>query len=99
MRRKAQQGALQSDDGSIETIDEDKSRDALAGAFGVKMFYMGPITYLHLLKDGRTIVGDNDLSVWGDKHFVHALGSERRLHHRGDCACGHDVNLFAESAS
>ena len=50
-------------------------------------------TYLHLLEDGGTIIGDDDLAVWADEHLVHAFGSEGGLHEGGDGARSHDVDL------
>ena len=51
------------------------------------------MTYLHLLEDSGTIVGDNDLTVGGDKHLVHTLGSKRGLHELSHSGGSHDVGL------
>mmetsp|Transcript_8220 Transcript_8220/g.9954 ORF Transcript_8220/g.9954 Transcript_8220/m.9954 type:complete len:568 (-) Transcript_8220:99-1802(-) len=48
---------------------------------------------LHLLEDGGTIVGDDNLAIRADEHLVHTLGAERGLHEGGDSARGHDVDL------
>lgn len=50
-------------------------------------------TYLHLLEDGGTIVGDDDLAVGTDEHLVHTLGSKRCLEETGDGSCCQDIDL------
>ena len=53
-------------------------------------------TYLHLLEDSGTVVGDDNLTVRGHKHLVHALGAEGSLHHGGNSAGSHNVDLDRE---
>ena len=50
-------------------------------------------TYLHLLKDGSTIIGDDDLAVGGDEHLIHTLWTKGSLKETGDSSCGQDVDL------
>jgi hypothetical protein len=48
---------------------------------------------LHLLEDGGTIVGDDDLSVWRNQHLVHTLWTEGSLKEGSNSSGGQDVNL------
>lgn len=50
-------------------------------------------TYLHLLEDGGTIVGDDDLAVGTDEHLVHTLGSKRCLEETGNGSSSQDIDL------
>jgi len=46
---------------------------------------------IHLVEDGRAVVGDNDVPRRANEHFVHALGPERRPYRLGDRLAGLDV--------
>ena len=48
---------------------------------------------LHLFQNGSSIVGDDDLTIWGHKHLVHALGSKRCLEEGGNGSCSKNVDL------
>jgi len=48
---------------------------------------------LHLLKDGGSIVGDDDFTIWGNQHLVHTLWTKRCLQEGGNSSSGQDVNL------
>lgn len=49
---------------------------------------------LHLLNNGGTVVGNNNITIGADKHLVHSLGAKRGSHQLGNGSCGQDVSLF-----
>jgi len=53
----------------------------------------GGVDDLHLLEDSGTIVGDEDLTLGGLDHFVHATGAERSPDDISDGLGGDDVGL------
>ena len=53
----------------------------------------GLVMNFHLLQDGGTIVGDDDFTIWADKHLVHTFWSEGSLEETGNGSCGQDINL------
>ena len=48
----------------------------------------------HLLEDSSTIIGDDDFTIWGDKHLIHTLWSKGSLEEGGNSSCGSDVDLL-----
>mmetsp|Transcript_1006 Transcript_1006/g.1808 ORF Transcript_1006/g.1808 Transcript_1006/m.1808 type:complete len:305 (+) Transcript_1006:748-1662(+) len=58
----------------------------------------GLVVDLHLLEDGGTIIGDDDIAVGTDQHLVHALGTEGGLEEGGDGPGGQDVDLMGLEA-
>ena len=46
---------------------------------------------IHLLQDGDSVVGDDDVSHGVDEHLVHSAGSEAAPDCVGDCPCCGDV--------
>ena len=42
----------------------------------------------HLLNNGGTIVGDNNVTVWADEHLVHTLGAKGSSHELGNGSSG-----------
>ena len=50
-------------------------------------------TYLHLFKDCGSVIGDNDFSIWTDKHLVHSFWSQWCLQQASNCSSCKNVNL------
>ena len=49
---------------------------------------------VHFLQNGGTVVGDGDIAIGVDEHFVHPLGPKGGAEDLGDGAGGHDVGLY-----
>jgi hypothetical protein len=48
----------------------------------------------HLLNDGSTVVGNDNVTIWADEHLVHTLGAKGGSHELGNGSCGQNVSLF-----
>jgi len=53
----------------------------------------GLVMNFHLLQDGGTIIGDDDFTIWTDKHLVHTFWAEGCLEETGNGSCGQDIDL------
>jgi len=49
---------------------------------------------LHLLENSGSIIGDDNLTIWGDEHLVHTLWSKGCLEEGGNGSSGQDVDLI-----
>lgn len=53
----------------------------------------GLMVDFHLFEDSGTVISDNNITIGGNEHLVHSLGTERGLQETGNSAGCHDVNL------
>ena len=54
----------------------------------------GLMMNFHLFKDSGSVISNDDFSIWGDKHLVHTLWSERSLEETGNSSGSENVDLF-----
>jgi len=86
-------GLLQDSSGKDDDTSGTISNFVILGGGKLHQEFGGLMMNLHLFEDSGTIVGDDNLTIWGHKHLVHALWSEGSLHETGYSSCGQDVDL------
>ncbi len=47
----------------------------------------------HLFEDSGSIIGDDNFTVWGNKHLIHTLWSKGGLKEGGNSSGSENVNL------
>ena len=47
----------------------------------------------HLFEDSGSIIGDDNFTVWGNKHLIHTFWSEGSLEETGNSSSGQDIDL------
>ena len=80
------------------TSDDDNGGGAVSGSgvlgLGELDKHLGSgLKDLHLVENGGTVVGNDDLAIGGGDHLVHAFGAKAGTDRIGDGACGDDVGL------
>ena len=51
----------------------------------------------HLFEDSSSVIGNDNLTVWGDEHLIHTLWSEGGLEEGGNGSSSQDVDLIIVS--